>query len=366
MLRAIAMARQTRRAIAARCSLVRVVARRAGVVAGDGVHARQLGLVVTARARRRLRRTIRAVRPMTARTCGVLALGLVGVTGRAARRRVARVVRLVTAGALLVTRRCGGRLGGVAARARCRWRLGSVQRVRVTALAVGMAGVRRRAHTVGVALAALHGGFPAVRGVAERAVGVGGASRRARAIGVAMTAGRRVRDRLAGVRDVAVEARRCRVLLGLVAGHAGDGLRAGCDRVNRVAPGARAAGMQHLVLVTARARARRVIVRRVTAGARGVRLRREHGLIAMAGRARRDLGRRERVGLVATRAALVSRRDRALVDVALVRLRRVAVNTMAIGGRLGLVHAMAVEAAARARVFRLLLGVTLDARCRLE
>ncbi len=111
--------------------------------------------------------------------------------------------------------------------------------------------------------------------------------------------------------------------------------------------------------MAARARARGICVRLMAADAASVCRRREHRLIAMARRARRDLGRRELVGHVTARAFRVAERDRRW-------LGRVARRAARIGGTIGLVHVVAIEAAARAGVLGLLIGVALEARLGLQ
>jgi hypothetical protein len=121
--------------------------------------------------------------------------------------------------------------------------------------------------------------------------------------------------------------------------------------------------MADLLGMTARARAWRVVVRRVARGALRVVRRREHWLIAMAARARLDLGGAERVWLMTPSALGVTVRERRLADPHLwPLLLRVTARAALIGDELGLVNAMAVDAAAHPRVLRLLISVTLRAR----
>lgn len=71
--------------------------------------------------------------------------------------------------------------------------------------------------------------------------------------------------------------------------------------------------------------------------------------------------------LVATGASLVPRGERLVVDVKRrARLLRMTALASSIGGKRGLVHVMAIEAAANAGVLRHLLAMTLRARFRIE
>jgi hypothetical protein len=92
----------------------------------------------------------------------------------------------------------------------------------------------------------------------------------------------------------------------------------------------------------------------------------EHRLISVTRRARFDLDLAEAMRRVAAGAARVAGRQRALFDMQLRGLLRVAAGAALIGGELGLVHAMAVEAAAEPGVLRLLGGVTGNARLGIE
>ncbi len=86
----------------------------------------------------------------------------------------------------------------------------------------------------------------------------------------------------------------------------------------------------------------------------------------MTTRAHRGLGLAELVRLVTARACLVAGGDRVRIDVKIPQLRGVARLALAIRGARGLVHAVAVAAAARARVLGRLRGVTRRARLRIE
>jgi hypothetical protein len=124
--------------------------------------------------------------------------------------------------------------------------------------------------------------------------------------------------------------------------------------------------MAHQLLVTARARPRRIVVRRVTRRARRVLGCGKHRLISMAGRARLDLDLAEAMRRVAAGAARMAGRQSAVVDMTLRRLFHVAPHAALVGGQLGLVHSMAVEAAAQSGVLRLFGGVTGHARLGIE
>ena len=376
---AILVALQACGSLAGQLRVVRAVTTRARRVLRDRVQARQLAPLVAALARRWRGWSARAgMRAMTRRAVersAVRGLGLVGVTRRAGRRRVTRIVRLVAARACLVSRRRGRSFVLVARRARGSRRGRCVLGIRVTRHAIGVTGVRRRTRVIGVTARAqglVGRRLRSVRRMAAAAVGVTGADRLARSIRMAVAAQRGRRFRFASVRGVAVEARLVGVMLGLVTRLARDGLRARGygARMNRVTPDARARRshrMTDLLVVTARACTRRDIVRRMAARTLRVCLRAtDHGLVAMARRARLDLGDAEVVRLVAAgalRVALVQRRRR---DVQWTLLLRVTRRAALIGDQRALVHAMTVDAPARARVLGLLLGVALRARLRIE
>jgi hypothetical protein len=126
--------------------------------------------------------------------------------------------------------------------------------------------------------------------------------------------------------------------------------------------------MIRMFVVTCRARARCVVVRRVAGGAAGVRSVGEHRLITVACAARGNLGLAEAMRLVTLRALDVTGGDRAIGDVHRARSRLLGVtpNASAIRRELGLVHGVAVDAAARAGMLGLALGVTIRARARRE
>ena len=140
------------------------------------------------------------------------------------------------------------------------------------------------------------------------------------------------------------------------------------DRVTAGALCARARRwMADLLAMAARARARRVGVRQMAIGASRVRRRGEHGLGSMAVHARLDLRGAEPMRHVAAGALRVTGGDRVLLDAELgPRLRRVAGRAPGIRRAIGFVHVMAVDAAIRAGVLGLLLGVTLRARFGVE
>jgi hypothetical protein len=129
----------------------------------------------------------------------------------------------------------------------------------------------------------------------------------------------------------------------------------------------RARGVTDLLVMAAGAGARRIVVRCMAGRAGGVLLGREHGLIAMARRARRDLRGAEIVRSVTTRAGLVARRDRLVIDPDRgARLLRVTALASLVSLVLGLVDAMTIHAAARAGVPGRLLGMTRGARPGIE
>ncbi len=108
-------------------------------------------------------------------------------------------------------------------------------------------------------------------------------------------------------------------------------------------------------------------MRLMTIGASRVRRCGEHGLGSMAVHARLHLGGAELMRHVAAGALRVTGSDRVLTDAELgPRLRRVAGRAAGIRCAIGFVHVMAVDAATRAGVFGLLLGVTLRARFGIE
>src|SRR5688572_17308539 len=111
----------------------------------------------------------------------------------------------------------------------------------------------------------------------------------------------------------------------------------------------------------------RTVVRLVTGLACAVLRRREDGLVLVTALAPRDGALVERVRRVTRRALRVVRGERAFVDVSLALLRRVTARATRVGREEGLVHLVAVEAATRAGVVRLLLvRVALGTRLRGE
>lgn len=320
------------RAIAARSALVRRVAARAGRVACRAVQAGQLAGRMTARTRRRRRRPRAGVRRVAggARARAAVRRARLREVAARARRDRARGMRCVAVRALRVTGRRAAGLDGMAARARGR--------------------LRARPRRVG--------------GMAGLARGVARAAGGGRSIGVAARARRRADLRSPAVRDVAVEAGRGAVRDGAMtararhrARHAGDvrrmATRAGAGRRRRVRDDHR---------VTARARARRVVVRRVTRRAGRMRARREHGPIAVAGDARLHLGRGEAVRRVAAGAARMPRGARGRADRARADLRGVAARAAIAGRVVRAVDTVAIHAAPRAGVAGRLRRVALGAR----
>ena len=139
--------------------------------------------------------------------------------------------------------------------------------------------------------------------------------------------------------------------------------------MRRMAADARPRGrdrVEDLLGVAARARARRVVVRRVTGRALRVRLGGEHGTILVARGAGLDLRGAELVRRVAAGAFRVAQRAGRRADLPRTRLGRVTARAALVGGEPGLVDAMAVEAAALAGVLGLATGVALRARLGLE
>lgn len=114
--------------------------------------------------------------------------------------------------------------------------------------------------------------------------------------------------------------------------------------------------------VAARTGARSVIVRRMARGALRVALAGKHGATGVARSTRLDLRGVEVVWRVATGAGGMTDGPRGLGDAQRWRLLRMAARAALIRGGAGLVDAMAVEAAARAGVQGLLLGVAFRAR----
>ncbi|MDB4958407.1 MAG: hypothetical protein JWO36_5976 [Myxococcales bacterium] len=93
----------------------------------------------------------------------------------------------------------------------------------------------------------------------------------------------------------------------------------------------------------------------------------EHRLIPVTAHARDDFACAKLVRLMALRALLVSVRERVVADPKCTAwLARVASRASLVGGELGLVDLMTIDAAARPCVLRLLLCMTLRARLRIE
>jgi len=193
---AIAVTAEARRPVAARGSLVRRVARRAGRVVGNAVEARQRGLGVAGLAGRSPGAATGAVRAMAVRAverAAVRRLGLGRMAAGAAPGFLPRSMGDVTARAGLVAARRRARLVAVTGRARRGWFARRVACVDVAAGARRVAGALRARHAIRMALAAEGGArdrFRPVRCVARAASGVAGPDRRLRAIGVAASAGR--------------------------------------------------------------------------------------------------------------------------------------------------------------------------------
>ena len=102
-------------------------------------------------------------------------------------------------------------------------------------------------------------------------------------------------------------------------------------------------------------------MRQMARGALRVALGSEHGTTGVARRARLDLCCLEVVWCVATGARGMAGGPCGFADAQRRLLRRVTARAALISGRAGLMDAMTVEAAARAGVLRLLLGVALRA-----
>ena len=309
----------------------------------------------------------------------VAVAGLLRVAGRARLRRRRGLVRRVAAGAGGVAgwrRRC---LTRVAGRAGGRGALRFVRRVAARARRV--AGRHRLCLARVAARAARRRQAWLVRGgrVAARARGVARPRRPADLVVVAARAGRGYGRRRRAVRVVAVEAARGRVTRLGVAALAPDGLLAhggALGLMDRMTARARRdAGRRRVrdgLLVTARARTRRRIVLCVAVGAAAVRGGCDHALIRVARGARAQLA----VGAVrgvAGRACSVAAHDdgRGLGGVArgalviraeLVLVHRVAVETAAHAGMVGLAIFVAIGAGARRRRGCLVRSVAIEAR----
>jgi hypothetical protein len=349
----------------------------------DAVKPGQRGLGVAALAGGRARAAIGAVRAMASRAierAAVRCLGLCGMTAGAARRLLTGSVGGVTARAGLVSARRRACLVAVAGRTRFGRRTRRVACVGVAAGARRVAGALRGRRAICMAAAAerrARDRLLPVRCVATAAGGVARSLGRLRAIGVAAGAGRRRRSRLAAVGDMAVEAWRRRVRGRRMTARARHGLRgrAKCGRVWRMASEARLPcpergatacpgrnRMVDLLGVAAGAGARCIVVRRVAARALRVRLGGEHRTTGVAGRARLDLRCLEVMRCVAACARGVAGGLRRVHDAQRRRLLRVAARAALVRGGAGLVHAVTVDATARAGMPRLLLRVAFRAR----
>jgi len=136
----------------------------------------------------------------------------------------------------------------------------------------------------------------------------------------------------------------------------------------RTRAGLRRRRMRDALGMATRARLRlRAVVWLVTVGALIVFRLRENWLVRVTALARRDRLLRERVGCVARGALRVIARERAFADEVSAFLLRVTTRATGIGGERGLVHLVAIEAAARAAVLGVrLIGVTRRRRARLR
>ncbi|MDB4960100.1 MAG: hypothetical protein JWP01_99 [Myxococcales bacterium] len=359
------VAGQAARAVILRNAFVREMAARARGVTRHAVEARPRRGRVTAGAGRRLRDAVGSVGPMAARAVHMLAVTgrcLVRVTARAGRGGSdLAAVWIVARRAGLVSLRGTRRLGGVAARARGRRLLRLVCTSGVTAEARTVArvdlrrdrpmadrtrGGRSRRHVSGLRMAAL------ARTVARRADAT-------HLLRVALRAERDGQRGLTGMRRVAIEALRGRVMrLGMTA-LAGDGDLPRRERMRGVTPDARAR-MLDLLRVARGARPwSRGLVRIVAGRARRMLRRREHGLGRMTARAWSRFVGAERVWRVAARAPGMTggqRRDRDLAGLG--GLLGMTAGARGVRDQRGLVHRVAIEAAARPRVLGLLLLMT--------
>ena len=140
---------------------------------------------------------------------------------------------------------------------------------------------------------------------------------------------------------------------------ASDARLAGLERGAIAGP--RSNRMIDLLGVAARAGARRVVVRSVAGRALCVGFGREHRPAGVARDARLDLGFLEVVRRMTAGARGMTGGTRGVGDEQRRLLPGMAARASLIGGRAGFVNAVAVDAAARAGVARLLLGVTLRA-----
>ena len=143
-----------------------------------------------------------------------------------------------------------------------------------------------------------------------------------------------------------------------------DARLVGPGRARAAGPGCD--GMVHAVGVTARAGARRIVVRRVAGGALRVGPGGDHGAIGVARGARLDLCGLEAMRRVAAGARRMAGGSRGVPDAERSRLLGVAARAALIRGGAGLVDAVAIDAAARAGVPGLLLGVALGAGLGIE
>lgn len=323
---------------------------------------------MAAGARRRRRGARRAgVGAMAGRARELRAVAmarLVAMAGRARRRRRRGLVGRVAARTGVVAGRRGGRLPCVAARA-CRCSARRLVR-RVAARARRVAGRRRRGLARVAARAARRRKAGLVRGgdVAARASGVTRRCRAADVLAVAARAGLAHGGWRRAVGVMAVEAPRGRVVRLAVAALAADGLATDGGApglVDRMAARARrVAGrrrVRDVVLVAARARARRRIMLRVAVGAVAVRGGCDHRAVGVTRGARAQLA----VGAV-RRVAGRARRMAAHHDRR--GTGRVARRAPAIRAELVLVHLVAVQAPAHTAVLRVSIRVAVGARAR--
>ena len=247
-------------------------------------------------------------------------------------------------------------------------------RVGVTGRAIGVAGLCRglRYHrmTANTHLQAADG-HRAMHGMTKRACRMASATGRVRMIDVAFSASSRVAHRLAAMGRMAIQTSNRGMLLGLVARRTSnrDGAAGQCTAVNRMTADALPrciSRMRDQHLMTTGTRPRRVTMRQMTRDALRVRLGREHGLILVTARAREHLGLAEVVRLMATGALRMTNRQRLVVDMERLFLRRMTAHATHVGAALGLMHIVAIETASQTRVLGLLSGVTLGAWRRVE
>lgn len=284
---------------------------------------------------------------------------------------------LVAGRARFVPGRSRARLRRVAGRARRRRFLRFVCSAGMAGDARGMARIHARRDWRVAARAGAHGCRRRVCGlrVAAFACVMARGCDRPCLLGVTRRAERRRQHRLSRVGRVTVETACRRVVRLVMAALARNGLLSGSERVRRMAPGTRGRGsprrrgpwMRDLLRVAVRARLRRrAVVLSVATETARVLGRGEHGLVLVAARTRLRLVGGEGMRLVTARALRMSRRDRSEGDSRGRTLLRVTAHAGRGGDERGLVHRVAVEAAACAGVPGLLVRVARRARLHLE